>query len=164
MKKIPFPDGKLDTIEKKREHLRELVLNTLEIFYLTGYAGKILFPGEKGFDEGHYDDTMMSIDCNYPYRDFKISVQQKVLDAMQEEHDSYYWIGLERVIMHELIHLVIAPFSDAANRRCVTHKELENQEENVTDHMMLIASRLVKAYRGLEEKLSTDSKHFAGTV
>ncbi len=144
MKNYPYPDIGLYSAIDQKEYLEEVVRECQKVLKLDAYVGKVLFPGETGFEKDHDEDCLASINTNYPYREFEISVSQKMLDkiagAMPAGDE---WLDVERVILHELGHVLVATLADTAIRRYVTSKEIENAEENLADHIAILVHALV---------------------
>jgi hypothetical protein len=83
--------------------------------------------------DGHF----MSISFRHPYLDMTLNYSERAIKTWQEDQRRH-----RRQLIHELCHVVTDPLYDVALRRFTTTNEVENQRENVTDHIARIVDEL----------------------
>ena len=145
MKKYPYPDKKLETKEEVKDYIQELVGNALGYLQIDGWIGWTLLPGDDGFIT---DNSEMNISTVYPYKKYKLSVEQGHLDnCLKEKPDSPFWKNLERDVFHELTHILTDPLTRIGEKRYTNADEIRDANEHLTDHFSIAFHELVGDFR-----------------
>lgn len=158
MKFAPFPDQPLISLAEQAAYLQELLQYCMAMAQMSGYIGKILVPGDAGHDKDESDKECTAIvHTNYPYREFEISIQKKTIDKIMDAlPGSDEWYAIERIILHEIIHVMIGRVSESLKRRFIAEDEAIEAEENLCDHIMIAIHAnvmIARKYKGLSEGL-----------
>ncbi|MES2212205.1 MAG: hypothetical protein V4490_03600 [Pseudomonadota bacterium] len=147
MKKIPYPPKQLKTKQKAKEYLVELVSNAMSWLKIDGYAFSILSQSDTDFE--HDADAGFCITVQFPYKKFRISVQESCLKDLCEVKPSnkQYWERIERSIFHEVIHVLVWRIAELGGRRFTTAKDIHDAEEELTDHLAIAFYALLDEHR-----------------
>lgn len=135
MTRYPKPKKQIRTEKEAREYIGDIVANLQEWLLLHSYECYILFPKDRGFKKvGESKGAAIVVD--YPYKNFKISIQQSTIDTIfSEKPSSGVWRNLEHLLLHELIHVVLWEHDTLARSRYVSADEIDNAHEACTDHL-----------------------------
>jgi hypothetical protein len=151
MKNFPYPDKALKTNDQLRGYFEEVIFNTLSWLKLDGYNFYILFPEDDEFFQTD-TDAGAAIRLEYPYKKFKVSIQQDTVDKCKSEKlDAPFWLNCEASIFHEIIHIITWRGTELAKQRYVTPTDIDNQDEYTVDHLANVIYPLVKENRKLKK-------------
>lgn len=152
MKKYPIPDKALKSEADMRKYIEELVFNAMGWLKIDGYAFTVHFPHTEDFRE--VKGSGMCICVEYPYKKFKLSVQQDSMEKMKKEPLSNrgFWENLESSIFHECIHILTARFYEMAERRYTSPDDVKDADEELVDAFTHIIYPIVRDAR-IKQKL-----------
>ena len=80
----------------------------------------------KGVD---HKDSFLDCKFRYPYLDAKIGYSEDAFNSWKSGK------SIENYLIHELCHIITDPLYAKATSRYVTSAEIEDERENVTDHI-----------------------------
>lgn len=154
MKHFPIPDSPLKTDEEIKDHFTDLVFNVMSWLKVDGYAFYVVLPGQDGFVERK--DAGACIVVEFPYKKFHVSIQQDSLNKCRNEplSNTGYWDNIETSMFHEVIHILVWRLAEIAGRRFTTPTDIEDAEEELTDHFAHLIHALVRDGRRMHEKLA----------
>lgn len=135
MKRLPIPDKPLKTDAEIKQHFTDLVFNAMSWLKIDGYAFFVALPGQDSFKE--HKEYGASISVEFPYKKFTISIQQDSVDKARNQSlsNTGYWENVETSIFHEVIHILVWRLSEIAGRRYTTPTDVNDAEEELTDHL-----------------------------
>ncbi len=147
MKKFPVPNKKLVTDEDVADHITELIFNSLNWLSLDGYAFYVVTPGQPSHSE--YKEAGMSIDVEFPYKKFKVSIQEDTVKKCKTEPLSNrgFWENIENGALHECLHVLVWRLAELANRRFTTQQDIRDADEELTDHLTHVIHKLMRDAR-----------------
>lgn len=144
---IPYPDRAILDKQDMNEYITKLVFNAMAWLKVDGYVFYVLFPGDPGFRENQ--DAGASITVEFPYKKFRISIQQDSMEKMRTEplSNKAFWRNIESSIFHEVIHILVWRISELAARRFTTQEDIREADEELTDHFTHLIHSLVVDHR-----------------
>lgn len=114
-----------------KEYIQTIIDRYVPLLGLTNYIIEVK-PGCKN------KYSYFECQFNYPYLNNYISFSKLALKE---------WMGgkdFEAHILHELCHIITDPFYSKANARHVTHEEILDERERLTDQIAHIVYKLCK--------------------
>lgn len=135
MKRFPIPDRPIKTKKEGRLYVEELVFNSMQWLNIFGYVFTVHFPGDDDFREASGSGACIVVE--YPYKEFKISIQEHSWKLFQSESpkNTGFWNNVESSILHECVHILVWPLAEMANRRYTTQEDIRDCEERLTSHL-----------------------------
>lgn len=123
--------------EKVRKDIGDVFDNWMTILKLNGYDYYVLFPEDEGWEQA--DTGGMSVKLKYPYKAIYLNIPQENIDNYKVKKDN-----IADSLLHEATHVLLWRFSHLAHSRWGTFNELDNCEEELTDHITHVISALVE--------------------
>lgn len=148
MKKLsyPYPSKILKNEKDVYNYIGDLISNALSWLRIDGYSCFILMPGEDQWTEDK--ESGMSIKVKYPYKTFYISVQKTTITPLLNAPRDYIgFINTERLVFHEIIHILFWHLSELAQRRYTTPTDIIDAEEGDVDHLINVIYSLTRDAR-----------------
>jgi len=129
-------------MKKVAKYILEKIEELKPVLYLQGYRIKLLNqPLEAG------EDFSMETEAEYPYRTkATITFWKKAVEKFETDREYF-----DDTILHELLHIVVAPLADVGEKY-VHDRVLEVAEESVVDQLTVIIAELLNKIRILEGK------------
>ena len=151
MKKIPYPDKPILKPIDARKHIEQLVFNTMAWLKIDGYTFVVYLPNEEGHTP--YPNASASINVEYPYKKFRVSLQEDSLKKMYGgKLTDPLWENLEECIFHEILHVVMWKIVNIAQMRYTSEREITDIDEETVDQLTHIIYPLVKESREKSRK------------
>lgn len=148
MKKLPYPypSKVLKTEGAVENYIGSLVSNALSWMRIDGYTFFVLMPGADQWVEDK--EAGMSIKVKYPYKSFYVSVQvSTVKNILNAPRDYFGFPNTEKLVFHEVIHILFWHLSELAQRRYVTPTDIIDAEESAVDHLSNVIIGLIRDMR-----------------